>query len=83
MDRRWFMQLAAGVPALAREVRPTPAYRPVTTYKPGPANSGMPGAFPGRLSSVHRADSIDPELGKGECCCCSRDDATGDADTHG
>jgi hypothetical protein len=64
MDRRWFMQLAAGVPALAREVRPTPAYRPVTTYKPGPANSGMPGAFPGRLSSVHRADSIDPETEK-------------------
>lgn len=64
MDRRHFMQLAAAAQLHARTTRPTPAYTKVTSFKPGPASSGMPGPFPGRLSSIYRADSIDPNSEK-------------------
>ena len=59
MDRREFMAALAAVPALsALQPRPIPDYRVVTTYKPVP-RPGMPGAYPGRVVTVHSPACID------------------------
>jgi uncharacterized protein (DUF362 family) len=58
MDRRLFLQMAAGAPPLfAAEPRATPRYRVVTRYKS--SGSGMPGRYPGRVARVHHASCID------------------------
>jgi uncharacterized protein (DUF362 family) len=61
MDRRSFLANAALIPALAQlEVpRRIPDYRVVTPYKAPVPGAGMPGAYPGRVITVHAADSID------------------------
>lgn len=60
MDRRLFLQMAAGTPpAFAAEPRTTPRYRTVSRYKS--SGSGMPGRYPGRVSRVHDASCIDTE----------------------
>lgn len=59
MHRRTFLQAAAFVPALAQlEPRPIPTYRVVTKFAPG-ARPGMPGAYPGRVVTVHAPGCID------------------------
>jgi uncharacterized protein (DUF362 family) len=59
MDRRTFLTSAAFLPALAAlEQRPIPRYRIVTKFKPS-AKPGMPGAYPGRVVTVHAPKSID------------------------
>lgn len=58
------MQLAAATPLLSRTTRPAPTYRAVTKYTAAAGKLGMPGPFPGRLSAVYRADSIDPDTEK-------------------
>ena len=60
MDRRAFLHLtAASSCAFAADA---PRYRVVSTHRP--AGGGMPGPFPGRLSTVHHAGSVDPESEK-------------------
>jgi uncharacterized protein (DUF362 family) len=59
MDRRTFLAAAASVPALtALDARPIPKYWIVTKYQPVPG-SGMPGAYPGRVVTVHSPRCID------------------------
>ena len=59
VDRRRFLAAAALVPALsAIDVRLIPTYRVVTRFKPWP-KPGMPGAFPGRVITVHSPNCID------------------------
>lgn len=67
MDRRTFLFTAASVPALTilDDGRPTPSYRIVTAYKPAP-QPGMPGAYPGRVVTVHSPRCIDEATEKVE-----------------
>lgn len=59
MDRREFLASMAAVPALATlQPRPIPNYRVVTNHKPA-ARPGMPGAYPGRVVTVHSPRCID------------------------
>jgi uncharacterized protein (DUF362 family) len=59
IDRRTFLASAAFLPALtALEERPIPNYRVVTKYSPS-AKPGMPGAYPGRVVTVHSTKCID------------------------
>ena len=59
MDRREFLSAMATGPALAAlQPRPVPKYRIVTSHKPA-ARPGMPGAFPGRVVTVHSPTVID------------------------
>ena len=59
VDRRRFLAAAALVPALsALDVRAIPKYRVVTRFKPWP-KPGMPGAYPGRVITVHSPNCID------------------------
>jgi uncharacterized protein (DUF362 family) len=64
MDRRGFMQIAAGTaPALAATGdNRIPTYKIVTRHKP--VGKGMPGLWPGRVASVHAADCIDESTEK-------------------
>jgi uncharacterized protein (DUF362 family) len=60
MDRRLFLQMAAGTPPLfAAEPRTTPRYRIVTRYEP--SGSGMPGRYPGRVARIHDPSCIDTQ----------------------
>ena len=61
MDRRAFLASAAALPTLAQLEAPRtiPKYRVVTTYKAAGPGAGMPGAYPGRVVTVHSAKSID------------------------
>ena len=59
MDRREFLSAMATGPALAAlQPRPVPKYQIVTNHKPA-AKPGMPGAFPGRVVTVHSPTVID------------------------
>src|SRR6185436_676154 len=59
MDRREFLSAMATGPALAAlQPRPVPKYRIVTSHKPT-ARPGVPGAYPGRVVTVHSPGSID------------------------
>ena len=59
MDRRTFLAAMASVPALAAlDARPVPKYRVATRFKPA-AQPGMPGAYPGRVVTVHSPRCID------------------------
>ena len=59
IPRRAFLAAAALVPGLAaQEARQAPAYRVVTKYAPAPT-PGMPGAYPGRVVTVHSPECID------------------------
>ena len=59
MDRREFLSAMATGPALAAlQPRPVPKYHIVTNHKPA-AKPGMPGAFPGRVITVHSPTVID------------------------
>jgi hypothetical protein len=65
MDRREFLNVAAvaATPAtLAGAITQTPAYRVVSKFKP--SATSMPGPYPGRVSSVHSARSIDEATDK-------------------
>lgn len=58
MDRRDFLKMAATAPtAVGMAAGAIPKYRIVSSYKAG--KTGMPGIYPGRVASVHRADCID------------------------
>ena len=58
MDRRLFLHMAAAAPAaLAKDVPLAPNYKIVTSHKP--TGKGMPGLYPGRVSSVRSKASID------------------------
>jgi uncharacterized protein (DUF362 family) len=57
VDRRTFLAAAAMVPALAQP-GPHPTYRVVTRFSPE-ARPGMPGAYPGRVVTVHAPGCID------------------------
>ena len=60
IDRRTFLAGAAFLPALsAVQPRQAPKYKVVTTFKPGPSSSGMPGPYPGRAVTVHAPSCID------------------------
>jgi uncharacterized protein (DUF362 family) len=60
MDRRFFLRLASATPAALAPATPrVPEYRIVSSYKS--SGKDMPGLWPGRLSSVHNARSIDPQ----------------------
>ena len=61
MDRRAFLASAAALPTLAQLEAPRtiPKYRVATTYKAAGPGVGMPGAYPGRVVTVHAAKSID------------------------
>jgi uncharacterized protein (DUF362 family) len=59
LDRRKFLAAAAMMPALqALEVRDVPKYKVVTRFKPWP-KPGMPGAYPGKVVTVHSPKCID------------------------
>lgn len=60
MNRRHFLHMAAvSSAALAKELRNPPAYQVVSKYhKEGTA--GMPGLYPGRVTSTHHSHVIDP-----------------------
>ncbi len=57
MDRRQFLGLAAAASAAADTPRAIPAYKIVTKYKG--TGGGMPGAYPGRVVSVHSDAAVD------------------------
>src|SRR5688572_21247811 len=61
MDRRAFLASAAALPTLAQLEAPRtiPKYQVATSYKPTGPGAGMPGAYPGRVVTVHAAKSID------------------------
>jgi uncharacterized protein (DUF362 family) len=59
MDRREFLSAMATGPALAAlQPRPVPKYHIVTNHRPA-GKPGMPGAFPGRVVTVHSPRVID------------------------
>jgi uncharacterized protein (DUF362 family) len=63
MRRRSFLQAIPVVPAaggLASAVGGEPHYRVVTPFR-AEGKAGMPGAFPGRVVSVHSPASFDPQ----------------------
>ena len=61
MDRRAFLASAAALPTLAQLEAPRtiPTYRVATTYGSAGPGAGMPGAYPGRVVTVHSAKCID------------------------
>jgi len=60
MDRRTFLAAAAFLPTLsALDRRPIPNYRVVTKHKAPHKGAGMPGAYPGRVVTVHAPACID------------------------
>src|SRR5260221_7946857 len=60
MDRRAFLAAAAFLPSLsAFDRRPIPDYRVVTPHKAPHPGAGMPGAYPGRVVTVHAPACID------------------------
>jgi uncharacterized protein (DUF362 family) len=61
MDRRAFLASAAALPTLAQLEAPRsiPKYRVVTPFKAPAPGAGMPGAYPGRVITVHSPRSID------------------------
>jgi hypothetical protein len=64
MDRRAFLQVAAAAQAArAKDTHEVPRYRIVTSYKAS-GTLGMPGPMPGRVSSVYREDSVNPDTEK-------------------
>jgi uncharacterized protein (DUF362 family) len=59
MDRREFLQLVSASPLLATETQASlPAYHVVTPFSPKP-ETGMPGAYRGKVARVHAERSID------------------------
>jgi uncharacterized protein (DUF362 family) len=59
MHRRTFLQMAAAAPAaLAAADHKIPKYRVVSHYQPA-AQPGMPGPYPGQVTSVHAVKCID------------------------
>jgi hypothetical protein len=82
VDRRRFLAAAALVPALSvLDVRAIPKYRVVTRFKPWP-KPGMPGAYPGRVITVHSPNCIDEATEKGRRAHRARDDLARDDDAH-
>jgi uncharacterized protein (DUF362 family) len=58
MDRRFFLHVAAAAPAaFGKDVPAPPKYKIVTSYQP--TGNGIPGVYPGRVSSVRSKASID------------------------
>ena len=58
MDRRAFLASAAALPTLAQLEAPRtiPTYRVATTHRSMGSGAGMPGAYPGRVVTVHSAE---------------------------
>jgi uncharacterized protein (DUF362 family) len=54
VDRRFFLQVAAAAPLIAKD----PSYRVVSHFQPA-EHPGMPGPYPGRVIRVHSEKSID------------------------
>lgn len=65
MDRRAFLHFPLAGTVLAATTADLPAYRVVSRFKPAGA-PGMPGAFPGRVVSLHSARSIDEQTGRAD-----------------
>jgi uncharacterized protein (DUF362 family) len=65
MNRRAFLHVPLAGAILAAPRQDLPAYRVVTPYQPS-AHPGMPGAYSGKVVSVHSAKSIDEQTGQAD-----------------